>query len=164
MDNFFADYLERFEAHYNDLEQAISGLPVTALDWVPGPDMNSLCVLVVHICGAARYWVGDLAGGEPSGRDRAAEFTAHGLTEDELRARLRASRAYIAGVLERLTLDDLARLAPAPGRPISPGSEQLREFAVGWSLLHALEHTALHLRHAQITRQLWDRSQSVVKH
>jgi hypothetical protein len=27
---------------------------------------------------------------------------------------------------------------------------------VGWALLHALEHTAIHLGHIQITQQLWD--------
>jgi len=27
---------------------------------------------------------------------------------------------------------------------------------VAWALLHALDHTAQHLGHMQITRQLWD--------
>jgi hypothetical protein len=27
---------------------------------------------------------------------------------------------------------------------------------IAWSLLHALEHTALHLGHMQLTRQLWE--------
>jgi ankyrin repeat protein len=27
---------------------------------------------------------------------------------------------------------------------------------VAWCLAHALEHTALHLGHMQITRQLWE--------
>jgi hypothetical protein len=29
----------------------------------------------------------------------------------------------------------------------------------GWALNHALAHTALHIGHAQITRQLWDARQ-----
>jgi hypothetical protein len=30
---------------------------------------------------------------------------------------------------------------------------------VGWALCHILKHTALHLGHLQITRQLWEQRQ-----
>ena len=33
-----------------------------------------------------------------------------------------------------------------------------REFTVAWCLLHALEHSAVHLGHMQIVRQLWEMS------
>ena len=36
--------------------------------------MNSMNVLVVHLIGAERYWIGDVIAGEPSGRDRESEF------------------------------------------------------------------------------------------
>ena len=39
------EYLDRLEALHAGLEEAIAGLPVEALDWVPGPGMNSLAVL-----------------------------------------------------------------------------------------------------------------------
>ena len=34
-----------------------------------------------------------------------------------------------------------------------------RNFSAGWALAHALEHTAPHLGHAQVTRQLWERKE-----
>jgi len=61
------DYLERLQALHESIESAIEGLPQAALDWVPGPDMNSFAVLVTHVAGAERYWIGDVAGRDPSG-------------------------------------------------------------------------------------------------
>ena len=55
--------------------------------------MNSLCVLVVHVCGSARFWIGDVVLGESSNRDRASEFVARGLSKDELKARFAAMRS-----------------------------------------------------------------------
>ena len=156
MDAFFEDYLERFTELFRDYHAAIDGLPDAALDWVPGPQMNSLCVLVVHICGATRYWVGDVALGEESGRDRAAEFRANGLELAALKHQLDETEAYVRAGVARLELADLDKMCPAPGRRVRPDSEDLREFRLGWSLLHTLEHAGMHLGHAQITRQLWD--------
>ena len=75
------DYYQRLSGLHDGLKQAIAGLSAEALDWVPGPDMNSLRVLMVHTAGAERYWIGDMAGQQPSGRDRDAEFRARGLDE-----------------------------------------------------------------------------------
>ena len=61
------------------MERAIRGLSQEVLDWTPGPEMNSTCALVVHLSGAGRYWIDDMAARESSGRDRAAEFRAEGL-------------------------------------------------------------------------------------
>lgn len=148
MDWFRIDYLERLERLIDDFTAAIDGLPVEALDWVPGPDMNSLCVLVVHTAGSARYWIGDVALGEPSGRDRDGEFRARGLDAEALKTHFAALKAYVRDALARLPDLDLADVGTRAyhGKPIS----------AGWALLHALEHTGLHLGHAQITRQRWD--------
>ncbi|MEQ8676932.1 MAG: DUF664 domain-containing protein [Aggregatilineales bacterium] len=161
MDTFFEDYLLRLDDLHEDFKIAIGGLSVDVLDWVPeiaskDSPMNSLCVLVVHVCGAARYWCGDVALGEISNRDRNAEFEAKGYTEQDLIAKLDDNIAYFRTGFAKLSVHDLARSCPAPGRTIRPNSTQLREYNLGWSLLHALEHTGLHLGHAEITRQLWD--------
>lgn len=147
MEQFFVDYLERLQTLDRDFIAAFDDLPAEALDWVPGADMNSFVVLVVHTTAATRFWVGDAALGDPSNRDRAAEFQAKGLTHDELKARFAALESYAAGALERLTPADFAATSPVQysGKPVTKG----------WALLHALEHVGLHLGHAQITRQLW---------
>ncbi len=148
MDPFFADYLQRLQDLDRDFIASFDGLPAEALDWVPGEEMNSFCVLVVHTTGSARFWIGDMGLGENSNRDRDAEFQSRGLSAVELKACFADLEQYVEGALERLNLADLPVVRETPYRdePVS----------VGWALLHALEHTGLHLGHAQITRQLWD--------
>jgi hypothetical protein len=87
-----------------------------------------------------------MAAGDPAPRDRAAEFKAKGLSEAELKARLTTCEAYMRGALERLTLADLAIVRTTPSG---------HEHSVSWSLLHAMEHTGIHVGHAQLNRQLW---------
>lgn len=151
MHPFFADYLDLFHRQLTDLTAAISGLPQAALDWQPGSETNSLCVQVVHVVGAGRYWAGDVALGEPSNRDRAAEFRASGLNETVLKGRIAAFEAYLKDGVARLKIEDLTEQHPAPGRDAS--------YTVGWALMHALDHTAVHVGHSQITRQMWDQRQ-----
>ncbi len=148
MQKLFGDYLERLQRLHDDIKQSIEGLPQAALDWIPGPEMNSLCVIVMHVSGSERYWIGDIVAQEPSGRDREAEFGTRGIDVEELMQRMDGSLAYVHRVLEGLMLEDLGapRVAPRDGREVS----------VGWALFHVLEHAAVHVGHVQLTRQLWD--------
>lgn len=152
MEAFFVDYLERLNSLMADFIKTFEDLPDEALDWVPGADMNSLTVLVAHITGSTRYWIGDVALGESSNRDRASEFVAHGLSKAELKARFAALQDYTRGAVERLPLSDFSAERRTP--------DGKRTVTVGWAILHALEHMAAHLGHAQITRQLWQQKQS----
>ena len=152
MEPFFAHYLERLHCLHEDLKETVKELPQAALDWVPGPGMNSLCVLIVHATGAERYWIGDVACQDPSDRDRAAEFKAYGLEAANLEARLDRSLEYIKSGLEKLKLDHLPE--------VHISSRDNRKYTAGWALAHALEHTALHLGHAQVTRQLWEQNKA----
>ena len=85
--SFYDDLLNRFSELHTDIGKAVDGLPFEAFDWVPGPEMNTIAVLVVHLTGAERYWIG-VALNEPPERDREAEFRVHGLSEIELKAHL----------------------------------------------------------------------------
>jgi len=142
------NYLELLESLHTGIHQTIEGLSTAALDWTPGPDMSSLAVLVAHIAGSERFWIGDIAGNEPSGRVRETEFQTAGLDEAALAARLDTVLAHSRTVLERLTLAELEtkRSNPRDGR----------EYTVAWAVFHALEHTALHVGQMQLTRQLWE--------
>jgi uncharacterized damage-inducible protein DinB len=148
MDKYFRDYMDRLQELHREIAISIRGLPLAALDWVPGRKMNSIAVLVVHLVGAERYWIGDVAGGNRSGRVRSEEFHVRGLSHQSLTEQLEQAEAYSRGILERLAIEDLASTR------ISPRDEET--FTVGWALLHALEHTAIHLGHIQIARQMWE--------
>ena len=148
MHTYFADYFGLLQGCHNDIHKALDGLPPEALDWSPGKDMNSISVLVIHLTGAERFWIGDVAAQEPSDRNRDAEFEVKGLGTDVLKKRLDDTLSYASTALEKFTLQELE----LPRR--SPRTD--RDFTVGWALLHALEHSTLHLGQIQLTRQLWE--------
>jgi len=152
MEQFFVDYLGILQTLNRDFIATFDDLPAEALDWVPGIEMNSFCVLVVHTVGAARFWIGDAAMQESSNRNRDLEFQARGLSHDDLKARFATLETYVHGALERLTLADLGE-----SRTITNRDGSTRQVTVSYALLHALDHTGLHLGHAQITRQLCQR-------
>ncbi len=150
VEQFFEVYLERLQTLSREFIASFSDLPAEALDWVPGEEMNSFCVLVVHTTGSARFWIGDVVFDEPSNCVRADEFKARGLSADELKSRFAALDTYVSNGLERVSFADLATV-----KPFRHPNTDVVGITSGWALLHALQHTALHLGHAQITRQLW---------
>lgn len=147
MDVIYQEISERFAATLGAIERAITGLPDAALDWSPGQDMNTLGVLVAHTLGATRFWVGDVAGGEPSGRVRETEFKTAGVMAPEWIDRIHETLAHSQEVL--------ARLSPAELNDVRIVPNSSREVTIAWAILHALEHAALHAGHIEITRQLW---------
>ena len=149
MQTFFKDYLNLLQDCHNSILEAFEGLPPDALDWTPGPDMNSISVLVVHLTGAERYWIGDVAAQDPTERDRDAEFRVHDVGMDVLKKRLSHNLEYSRIVLDKMNIQDLETT-----RVTASG----REYTAGWALLHALDHATLHLGQIQITRQLWEGS------
>jgi uncharacterized damage-inducible protein DinB len=143
---FFDGLFDRFCELHADIEKAVDGLPSEALDWIPGAEMNSIAVLVVHLVGAERYWIGVALNGPPE-RDREAEFRTQGLSAGELKAHLVSADDFAQQALARFSLPDLEAVRQSP--------RNTKAFTVGWCLSHALEHTALHTGHIQLTRQLW---------
>jgi uncharacterized damage-inducible protein DinB len=150
MQTFFTDYVNLLQQSHNEILEALEELPSAALDWSPGPDMNSISVLVFHLTGAERYWIGDVAAQDPKERDRDAEFRVHDVGMDVLKKRLADDLEYARNALSNFTVQDLetTRVSARDGRT----------FTVAWALLHALEHTTLHLGQIQLTRQLWEQS------
>ena len=140
-------YFDRYLELHRQINQTVQGLSVEALDWVPGPEMNSLNVLVTHLTGAERYWIGDVVMGDDSHRDRESEFHVHGLSAGDLVGRLEAMDSYCQSALKTLQPTDLeaVRLSSRDGS----------QYTVVWALLHALEHSAIHLGHIQMVSQMW---------
>ena len=150
MQTFFKEYLSLLQDCHNHILEALDGLSPAALDWVPGHEMNSISVLVFHLTGAERYWIGDVAAQDPKERDRDAEFRVHDVEMDVLKKRLANNLEYARTTMDRFTIQDLetTRVSARDGR----------EFTVAWALLHALDHANVHLGQIEITRQLWEQS------
>ena len=141
---FFADYLQRLEDLQNRLHKDVRDLPMEAMDWLPGPQMNSVAVLLAHITGVLREGI-DIALDVSLGRVRAQEFQTLSVSSAEMLKHLDAVIDYAREALPRLSLDELDKARMDEDGPVT----------CGWALLHGLEHAWLHLGHIQLTCQMW---------
>jgi len=135
----------------------LEGLPNEDLnEWKPrqvAGDINTFYALAMHVIGAGEYWVLHAAAGWPIHRDRQAEFQARG---DLASLQTRAERwlANAREALASLTEADFQRVFERRADP-AQGLSAIR-WTVAECLVHAVEHTALHVGHLQIQRQLWN--------
>ncbi len=151
-----AAYLERIEDLRGQIGKILQTLPQEALNWRPDESsedhaMNSIAVLATHVAGAEHFWIGEVIGGLPATRDRAAEFETIAEDTAVLQQTLQTVGQQTRTVLQNLTQTDLDSTRPARDR----------EVPVRWALLHVIDHTALHLGHMQITAQLWQGGRAV---
>ncbi len=141
----------------DDIFSQLEGIPEEDLyHWLPRDgmrDVNTFSALATHIVGAGEFWILEAAGGRPVDRNRTAEFSAES-TLPELRERYRrwldATEATFS-VMDETALASVYERQADPARGIGAASRTRAE-----CILHALEHTALHLGHLQLQRQLWD--------
>ncbi len=115
------------------------------------PETNTLFALATHLVGAGEFWVLAHVGGRALARDRAAEFHAAG-TLAELVARCERWIADAHEVLDNFPDTEMERVVPTA---TTSWFRQLnRPATVRDCLLHAVEHSALHQGHIQLTCQL----------
>lgn len=131
----------------------LEGLSDEELNYpVPLPDANTLAVLATHTLGAGQYWSLTLVGGQEIPRDRPAEFRAvsHG---PDLITGFNGWIAALQALLADLPPD---ALGPLPNPPAGRRLQAIGDAPLTGRdcLLHAIDHTATHLGHIQLTRQL----------
>ena len=148
----FASVLSRLEEMHQQYFDFMAGLSTEELDWSPGPEMNSLCVLAVHVTAAERFWIG-LGIDDVSERNRPAEFQASGYEVEALKARFAANLAFYRAAFDGQDGQRLAEVVDVSHFMARPSQRVSR----GYALLRGLDHTAEHLGHAGMTRQLLDR-------
>jgi hypothetical protein len=143
-------YLTAIGELQDQIKSLLEGLPQEALDWQPirGEGelaTNSLAVIATHLAGSGTYLIKEIIGRQPIHRDREAEFITRGVNASTLKARL----------------DEAIKIAEEVLSPLKEGQmEEDRKYRdrtakVRWIILHVIEHTAQHLGHMQLTRQLW---------
>ena len=101
--------------------------------------------MAAHLAGSGTYLIKEVIGRQPIQRDREAEFVTRGVNPSTLKARVDAAAKSIEQVLSPFTV----------GQMEEDRKYRDRTATVRWIILHVIEHTALHLGHMQITRQLW---------
>lgn len=137
-------YVDSFRSLHQRFVAVVTGLNSPALDWTPVAGANSLTVLVSHTMGSERFLIAHLVGVRPSSRNREAEFRASGLTAQQLADLVHSVGAETHEILTALTSADMENF-----RQHREGPKTVR-----WCIVHALEHVAEHLGHAELTRQM----------
>jgi uncharacterized damage-inducible protein DinB len=145
---------EHLDETWTSLLKSLDGVDDTLLQWSPGSDFNSVAILLRHLAGSERWWIGEAIGGVPSGRVRDQEFLhdAPG-REDVLRA-VEESRALTRRVLAGLTVQDLqSETTPT----VTAGNPPRRPTKM-WALLHYHEHLGYHAGQALLLLKLGRRA------
>ncbi len=139
----------------NDLLATLEGIPDEVFNtWKPvaagegGHEMNTFAALAIHAVSAGEFMTLHAVGSEPSQRNREAEFEATG-SQVDIVARYGRWLDGVHALMAGFTDADLDR---------DSYSERYRErdWKAAEILLHALDHTALHVGHLQVQRQLWE--------
>ena len=135
-----------------EVREQLEGIPEADLNtWRPAlglQDVNTFYALTTHLVSAGEYWILHAAGGQPSDRNRPAEFVSTGELAPLL-ARMDRWLADSRVVLAELTDVDLAKMF------VRGGDEPLTRSRAE-CVIHAVQHTAAHLGHLQLQRQIWN--------
>lgn len=138
-----------------DLMETMDGIPEEALNqWKPsaeqqgGGEMNTFAALAVHTASAGHWMLCHQVLGDDVDREREVEFQATA-TRQQVEANFINWMNDLRDRMQELEDLDLLQMPPT-----------IRASRPDWNrahwLLHMIDHTALHLGHLQIHRQLWE--------
>lgn len=148
MDALIAPYAKVLDDLHREATAIIIPLGDDAVNRrVPGLQ-NTVGILLRHMAGSERYWVGEVVGGIPANRNRDAEFGGDRVEKATLLAELDRAAATSRQVLTGLRAADLLTDVEVR-RPQGTVKE-----ARGQSLLHATQHLAYHLGQLRILAKL----------
>ena len=136
-----------FDRDLRRLQQELAAFPDTAALWATGPGVtNAAGTLALHLEGNLREYIGRQIGGHDFTRDRPREFSARGVTQTEIAARIAAVTASIPPVIAQLSEQALDAMYSETllGTPLST-----RQF-----LIHLLGHFNYHLGQIDYLRRL----------
>ena len=143
MDALAKEVLDEFGRLHDRMRAAVRDLDEDALGRSPADGENSIAVLVTHTLGSELGWL-HRAAGRPFKRDRDAEFRAKA-SSASLRASIDATERQVTDLIEATDAAGLATI-----RKMGDGADATAAFCVS----HALAHTAEHVGHAELTRNL----------
>ncbi len=139
MDPMIAPHLKVLEELRREVTATVTPLNDDHINRrVPGLQ-NTVGILLRHMAGSERYWIGEVVGGVPSQRNRDTEFGGERLEKAALLAELDRTAAVTREVLARLRTADL--LGEVDVQRSRGTGKETRAFA----LLHATQHLAYHL-------------------
>ncbi len=132
---FLAYSVETLLKHKKQIQTCLDKLTQEQIWWRGAESQNAAGNLVLHLAGNLTQWILETLGGEPSSRNRDAEFAARGgIANDELKRRLHdvveRSAAVIGGLSEQRLQDKV--------------TVQTHHISVLEAIYHVVEHFSLH--------------------
>jgi hypothetical protein len=94
MDIFYTEFLNCLESLHGKIKWLVASLPQQALDWPLQPGVGSLCMLISHLAGAERYWIGEVVGREQPIRRPGSVYQVTGMDSKELCAKRLYSQTH----------------------------------------------------------------------
>jgi uncharacterized damage-inducible protein DinB len=135
---------------WEGLLRDVAGADDTRFHWTPGAEFNSVAILLRHLAGSERYWIGEAIGGIPSQRAREQEFLHDRPRREDVLHAVDAARRVTRQVLAPLSMAALeAETTPSVTRGTPP-----RRPTKLWSLLHYIEHLGYHRGQALLLLKL----------
>lgn len=146
MEPVVAAVVDLYGSVHQQLRELVTGMDPAALNWSPGPEMNSLAVLVTHTVASeldTLTFVRDV----PNDRDRDSEFQVTAPDVADLLATLDRGDANLKEHGDAITSGHLEAIRERPGRPPQAGMH--------W-IINNCGHAREHLGHAQMTKLLYE--------
>ena len=133
-----AEIAALFARDLTRLRQELQAFPDTPTLWTVAPGVtNAAGTLALHLEGNLREYVGRQLGQIDYVRDRPLEFSARGVAQAALIARIEAVREMVPQVIGSLSTNALDATYPEPFNGAAISTQQ--------SLLHLLAHFNYHL-------------------
>ncbi len=148
MDTGVKGIVDHLEELWSSLLRAVAAVDDEVFHWCPGSEFNSIAILLRHLAGAERWWIGEAIGGIPSHRVRDAEFVHDAPPRADVLKAVEDARARTRRVLAGLTIEDLQAEVSATVTRGNPPNTKL------WALLHQLEHVGYHRGQILLLRNL----------
>ena len=119
------------------------------MNWTPEiHDVNSMYAIANHTILSQYWWIQENLNQEKIERNRPAEFKARAENLESLRILYSEIETLTQNVLEEIPQEETQVLRQVRERQVT----------IEWIVLHVIEHTALHLGHMQLMKQLWESS------
>src|SRR5437867_8032045 len=139
---------QALESLHEDIFKAVDPLGDAEINWVHPQLSNTIGILLRHVAGSERYWIGEVVGGRAMHRKRETEFEHDQLMKAPLVESLRRAHAEVQEILRSLTAADLT----APIEVKLEGS--MRRVTKAWAILHSVAHTSYHLGQIQLFKKM----------
>lgn len=148
MDAMVAPYANVFDELHRETSTIVAPLTEEQVNRRISGLQNTVGIVLRHMAGSERYWVGEVVGGIPAHRNRDAEFAGDRVDKTGALADLDRAAATTRRVLTGLRAADLVTevdVRRAQGIVKEPR---------GQALLHATRHLAYHLGQLRLLAKL----------